>query len=70
MNYSEPKERVREDHSQFAEDAANEIMDRFEASEQNEVLKQIYMFVKERRQMLVQEAEKNLEWLRGTLEQL
>ena len=58
------------EHLEIAQRFANEIMDRFNPEEVNEILHHIREMFKERREMDIAEAQKKLAYLQKTIEDL
>ena len=56
-------------HLSLAEDMANDICEKL-PNEQNEMLKQIFIIVDERRKQMIEKAEKKAAWLHETMQQL
>lgn len=58
------------EHLEIATKMANEIVERFNPIEQNEMLKHIYNLTKERRLCQIKELEGRCQFLRQSVEQL
>ena len=67
---SDPMPTKQAEHLAMATDMANALMDRFEPNEQNEALKHFHMLIKERRQQMIDDADKKAAWLKETFQQL
>ena len=67
---SEPCATKQPEHLALATEMANALMDRFEPQEQNEALKHFHMLIKEHRQRMIDDADKNAAWLKETFQQL
>ena len=58
------------EHLEIAQRFSNEMMDRFNPEEVNEILHHIRQMFKERREMDIAEAQKKLAYLQKTIEDL
>ena len=58
------------EHLEVATKMANEITERFNPTEQNEMLKQIYNLTKERRLCQIKEMEERCQFLQQSVQQL
>lgn len=58
------------EHLSIAQQFSNEMMDRFNPEQVNEVLYHIKQMFKERREMEIAEAQKKLAYLQNTIESL
>jgi thermostable 8-oxoguanine DNA glycosylase len=58
------------EHLSIAQQFSNEMINRFNAEEVNEILHHIKQFFKERREMEISEAQKKLAYLQNTLDAL
>lgn len=58
------------EHLEIAQRFSNEMMDRFNPEEVNEILHYIRQMFKERREMDIAEAQKKLAYLQKTIEDL
>ncbi len=58
------------EHLSFAQEFSNEVMDRFNPEQVNEILHHIKQMFKERREMEIAEAQRKLAYLQDTLESL
>lgn len=58
------------EHLEIATKMANEISERFNPQEQNEMLKHIYNLTKERRLCQIKELEERCQFLQQTVQQL
>ncbi len=70
MNYEEPKQDTKQEkHLAVAVDMADNICEQ-SPEYQNVMVKHIYSIVKERRQQMIEDGEKNVAWLKDTIQQL
>lgn len=70
MNYEESKTSTKqEEHLASAIEMANSICNQ-SPEHQNAMVKQIHSIVKERRQQMIDDGEKNVAWLKDTIQQL
>jgi hypothetical protein len=67
---SEPCVAKQPEHLEIAQRFSNEMMDRFNPEEVNEILHYIRQMFKERREMDIAEAQKKLAYLQKTIEDL
>lgn len=58
------------EHLEISERMANEIIERFNPMEQNEMLKNIYNLTKERRLCQIKEMEERCQFLQQSIQQL
>ncbi len=65
-----PEKMKEAEHLAMASGMANEICERFNPEQQNEMILRIRQIISERRQLKIEEAKKELEYLKTTFENL